>query len=155
MAAITENYQYVGFWERFAATMLDVLLILLITLPLTFWLYGDKLVNDHSLIHGPADLVINYLLPPVLVLLFWRYRSATPGKMLIKAAIIDANSGGRPSMRQWLIRYLAYIPATLPLCLGLLWVAFDPRKQGWHDKLAGTLVIKQNKSRTNNSLQES
>jgi uncharacterized RDD family membrane protein YckC len=26
--------------------------------------------------------------------------------------------------------------------MGLLWVAFDPRKQGWHDKLAGTVVIR-------------
>ncbi|MCL1073272.1 RDD family protein [Shewanella dokdonensis] len=146
MAAITENYQYVGFWERFAATMLDVLLILLLTLPLSFWIYGDRLFYDNSLVHGPADVIINYLLPPVLVLVFWRYRAATPGKILIKAKIVDANSGGKPSMRQWLIRYFAYIPATLPLGLGLLWVAFDARKQGWHDKLAGTLVIKQDKS---------
>ncbi|WP_228730306.1 RDD family protein [Shewanella yunxiaonensis] len=136
------SYQYVGFGERFAATMIDVLLLLIITLPLSIWIYGDKLVSDTSLIHGPADIIINYLVPPLLVLLFWRYRSATPGKMLIKATIVDAESLKKPSMRQWIIRYLGYIPAMLPLCLGLAWVAFDPRKQGWHDKLAGTVVIK-------------
>jgi uncharacterized RDD family membrane protein YckC len=37
--------------------------------------------------------------------------------------------------------YLAYLIATLPSGLGLLWVAFDARKQGWHDELAGTLVL--------------
>jgi uncharacterized RDD family membrane protein YckC len=31
----------------------------------------------------------------------------------------------------------------LPLCLGIFWVGWDKRKQGWHDKIAGTLVIKE------------
>ncbi len=39
-------------------------------------------------------------------------------------------------------RYLAYYVSSIPLGLGLLWVAFDRRKQGWHDKLAGTFVIR-------------
>jgi uncharacterized RDD family membrane protein YckC len=39
-------------------------------------------------------------------------------------------------------RYFAYFLSTIPLGLGLIWVAFDKRKQGWHDKLAGTVVIK-------------
>ena len=32
--------------------------------------------------------------------------------------------------------------STLPLGLGLIWVGIDPKKQGWHDKLAGTVVIR-------------
>ncbi len=39
-------------------------------------------------------------------------------------------------------RYLGYFASTIPLCLGFLWIAFDKRKQGWHDKLAGTVVIR-------------
>ena len=39
-------------------------------------------------------------------------------------------------------RYLGYFLATLPLGLGLIWVAFDKKKQGWHDKLAHTVVVK-------------
>lgn len=34
-----------------------------------------------------------------------------------------------------------YVPA-IPLCLGFLWVAFDSKMQGWHDKLAGTVVVR-------------
>jgi uncharacterized RDD family membrane protein YckC len=40
-----------------------------------------------------------------------------------------------------LIRYIGYYLSTIPLLLGLIWVAVDPRKQGWHDKLAGTAVV--------------
>jgi uncharacterized RDD family membrane protein YckC len=61
--------------------------------------------------------------------------------MAIRAKIVDANTGDKPSLRQYLIRYLGYIVATLPLGLGILWVAWDKRKQGWHDKLANTVVI--------------
>jgi uncharacterized RDD family membrane protein YckC len=54
----------------------------------------------------------------------------------------DAKTLGKPSTGQLIGRYLAYYVSTLPLCLGFLWVAFDKRKQGWHDRIAGTLVIK-------------
>ena len=37
---------------------------------------------------------------------------------------------------------LRRILLTIPLLLGFIWVAFDAKKQGWHDKLAGTLVVK-------------
>jgi uncharacterized RDD family membrane protein YckC len=70
------------------------------------------------------------------------YRQATPGKMAIGARVVDATTGGAPSTRQLVIRYLGYYVSTIPLLLGLIWVAFDPRKQGWHDKLAGTVVVR-------------
>lgn len=70
------------------------------------------------------------------------YRQATPGKMAISARIVDAGTGGPPSTAQLVVRYLGYFVSTIPLCLGLLWVAFDPRKQGWHDKLARTVVVR-------------
>jgi len=71
-----------------------------------------------------------------------RYRQATPGKMAIGARVVDATTGQAPSTRQLVIRYLGYYVSTIPLMLGLIWVAFDPRKQGWHDKLAGTVVVR-------------
>jgi uncharacterized RDD family membrane protein YckC len=74
--------------------------------------------------------------------LFWIYRQATPGKMAISARIVDAKTGQAPSTRQLVIRYLGYFVSTIPFGLGLMWVGFDPRKQGWHDKLAGTVVVR-------------
>jgi len=56
--------------------------------------------------------------------------------------IVDASSGGKPTTAQWIIRYVGYYISMIPLFLGFAWVAFDARKQGWHDKLAGTLVVR-------------
>ena len=62
--------------------------------------------------------------------------------MAISARIVDARTGNRPSNGQLVGRYLAYYLSMLPLFAGFFWVAFDPRKQGWHDKLANTLVVR-------------
>ena len=75
------------------------------------------------------------------IILFWVARSATPGKMLIRARIVDAATGGKPSIGQLIGRYLGYYVSMLPMFLGFVWIAFDQRKQGWHDKLARTVVV--------------
>jgi hypothetical protein len=93
-------------------------------------------------LHGPADFVISWVLPAIAVVIFWIKKQATPGKMIISARIADAQTGADMSTRQAVIRYLAYFVSIIPLCLGLIWVAFDPRKQGWHDKIAGTVVVR-------------
>jgi uncharacterized RDD family membrane protein YckC len=62
--------------------------------------------------------------------------------MAIRARIVDARTGQAPTTRQDLIRYFGYLLSVMPLGLGYLWVAFDPRKQGFHDKLAGTVVVR-------------
>ena len=83
---------------------------------------------------------------------FWICKRATPGKRIIRAKIIDARTGGWPTNAQFLVRYIGYIIlalplwlgfiwVSLPLCLGFIWAAFDKRKQGWHDKIARTIVI--------------
>ena len=73
---------------------------------------------------------------------FWLRYLGNPGKMALKLKIVDATTGEKPSPGQAVGRYFAYILATIPLCLGFIWIAFDKRKQGWHDKLAGTVVIR-------------
>ncbi len=78
--------------------------------------------------------------------MFWIYKSATSGKMATKLTIVDAKTGGKPSTGQLIGRYLGYFVSMIPLFLGIIWVGIDKRKQGWHDKLAGTVVIKSNKT---------
>jgi uncharacterized RDD family membrane protein YckC len=69
--------------------------------------------------------------------------------MAIGARIMDARTGGKPSTGQLIGRYFAYYVSTLALLLGFIWIAFDSRKQGWHDKLAGTLVVRDVTPRSN------
>jgi uncharacterized RDD family membrane protein YckC len=136
--------QYVGFWARVGAAIIDTILLLIICIPLVTYVYGPAYWANPAgmIIAGPADFVINWLLPAVAVILFWVYRQATPGKMAIGAKIVDAKTGGKASTGQLIGRYLAYYVSILPFMLGIIWVGIDAKKQGFHDKLAGTLVVR-------------
>ena len=142
----TSQPEYVGFWARVGASIIDTMLVVVICFPLVTWIYGRDYWSSTALVQGPVDFLINWVLPAVAVLLFWIYRQATPGKMAISARIVDAQTGGRPSNAQLIGRYFAYYLSMLPFFLGFVWVAFDPRKQGWHDKLAGTVVVRARKA---------
>jgi uncharacterized RDD family membrane protein YckC len=138
------QYEYVGFWLRVGAAIVDTILVLCVAIPLVIWLYGfdDLMFGAETRGFQPVRFTIDWLMPAAATLLFWFFRSATPGKMLIGARIVDARSGGKPGLLQLVLRYLGYFVSIVPLCLGLLWVGWDPRKQGFHDKLARTLVIR-------------
>ena len=75
------------------------------------------------------------------IIAFWVMKGATPGKMAISAVVVDAQTHAPVDFWQALTRYVGYFISTLPLFAGLAWVAFDARKQGWHDKMARTVVI--------------
>lgn len=140
-ANLEDVLKYTGFWPRVGASIIDSILILIITLPILISIYGVEYLDGDKIIAGFADFLISWVFPLLAVLTFWVYRQATPGKMAISAKIVDAKTGNKPTLQQFIVRYIGYILATLPLGLGILWVAWDPKKQGWHDKLAGTVVI--------------
>jgi uncharacterized RDD family membrane protein YckC len=136
--------EYVGFWKRLIACLIDVFILTVISVPLLLAIYGRsylRLVHETGGIAGFWDFMIQYVLPTIAVIVFWRYRGATPGKMAISAKIVDAKTGGRPSTGRLVVRYFAYIVSTLPLFLGFIWIGIDRRKQGFHDKIAGTVVV--------------
>ena len=142
---LAENVEYVGFWARVGACLIDTVLAMLIIVPLSLAVYGTSYFSfsNTELVSGPADVLISWVLPAVAVVLFWIYRQATPGKMAISARVVDAKTGGTLGVGQSIVRYLGYFVSTIPLGLGLLWVAFNPKKQGWHDKIAGTVVVRE------------
>ena len=137
-----EDYVYAGFWIRVGASIIDSILILLVIAPILTAIYGREYWVSESFIQGTWDVLLNYILPAIAIIIIWIYRSATPGKMVLGLTIVDANTGGKPSTGQFIGRYLGYYVSTIPLLLGLIWVGIDKRKQGWHDKLAGTVVVR-------------
>jgi len=136
--------QYVGFWPRVGATIIDSLLIGVITWPLLTAMYGDEYWSSDAdvIFHGPMDFILSFVFPVVAVTAFWFMKQATPGKMALRMKIVDRETGNNPSVGQCIGRYLAYFLSALPLGLGFIWVGFDKRKQGWHDKLSGTVVVR-------------
>jgi uncharacterized RDD family membrane protein YckC len=137
-----QQFAYAGFWIRTAASIIDTVLIVAIISPLLTAIYGKDYWLSESAFQGVWDLLLSYIFPAAAIIVFWVYKSATPGKILLKLTVIDAATGGKPSTPQFIGRYLGYYLAAIPLLLGIFWVGFDKRKQGWHDKLAGTLVVK-------------
>jgi uncharacterized RDD family membrane protein YckC len=153
---MSDEVRYAGFWIRFVAFVIDSLLATMIVGPLLWKIYGSAyfqdyvdllqgridLAADRPMFAGPADVFVSLVLPAVGVVIFWIARQATPGKMVLSLRIVDATTHAPLSKLQAIIRYLGYYVSILGLMLGFLWIAFDPRKQGWHDKLAGTVVIR-------------
>ena len=134
--------RYAGFWLRTVAVIIDTVIVLVVIVPLLLLIYGQAYFFKTQLFMGPWDFIINYVFPFIVVIIFWRFRGATPGKMIFGGVIVDAETLCPPSNKQLIGRYFAYLPALLVFGLGILWVAFDRRKQGWHDKLAKTVVIR-------------
>ncbi len=171
MTAASDRLVYAGFWIRVWASVIDSVLVMALLYPLLSVIYGSSYWTDRMRIldllgmalrgqlgvgdlrgltaatqSGAIDTFLSYGLPAVAVVLFWMYRSATPGKMAIRATIVDADSGGAPSTRQLVLRYLGYFLSLIPIGAGFLWVGLDGRKQGWHDKLANTVVVRRRRT---------
>jgi uncharacterized RDD family membrane protein YckC len=137
--------EYVGFWARAGAALIDTVLFLAIPAPLLFLLYGRDFLGLESQYSGTIDLVVAVVLPALVMLAFWTARQATPGKMLISAVIIDERTAQPPTISQHIGRFFAFFLVVIPFGIGALWIAFDRKKQGWHDKLAGTVVVRTRK----------
>ena len=115
-----DDFEYVGFWLRVGASVLDTLLLMVVMYPLLVAVYGWAYFGSEKLIQGPADVLISFVLPAIAIVWFWLERGSTPGKDAISAKIVDAKTGGAPTLSQLVIRYLGYYVSTIPLGLGLI-----------------------------------
>jgi len=121
---------------RLLAVLIDATWFSLLMVPVARGL-AQLTPREPELLAAPASSILG----GAIVFLFWVTLAATPGKLLFRLRITDAETGAPPTARQCLIRLLAGKLCLLSLGLGYVWILFDPRRQGWHDKLAGTLVV--------------
>ncbi|MFN2308971.1 MAG: RDD family protein [Gammaproteobacteria bacterium] len=129
---------YIGPGRRLAALLVDLLLAGFL-LSVIAWLLRLH-YPDSDALTAQARQTLALLAAPVTLLAWWLFQG-TPGKLLLGCHIVDARDGGRPRAWQVLVRLLGYAVAVAPAGLGLLWMFRDRRRQGWHDKLARTLVV--------------
>ncbi|XHS79128.1 RDD family protein [Burkholderiaceae bacterium UC74_6] len=147
-SAEAAGVEYVGFWARVGAALIDTIAIgiLLAILARILGLGVQDFSGDlQALMDRRTPLsehLFNHVLPAAIVIVCWLRFAATPGKRVIGAEVVDAQTFQRLKPAQALLRYVCYYVSTIPFCLGLIWVAIDARKQGWHDKIAGTVVIR-------------
>jgi uncharacterized RDD family membrane protein YckC len=136
---LLSGLEYAGMLPRLAAALIDVGLYAMFAIPLMIMTSGsaDASAGD-ALIH----IFILCFCPFTATLWFWRYKLATPGKMIIRARILDAELGTAPSTKQLAIRYVGYF-LSLPFGIGFLVAVYDRRRQTLHDKIAGTVVVRE------------
>jgi uncharacterized RDD family membrane protein YckC len=139
-----DTVEYAGFWIRVGASIIDSILLALIIYPILYSVYGWVGLDYGAAMQttGFVDILLTWILPVVAVIWFWTAKQATPGKMLLSLRVVDAKTGGSLSVGQSIARYLGYFVSGIPFGLGLIWVGIDRKKQGWHDKIAGTVVVR-------------
>jgi uncharacterized RDD family membrane protein YckC len=128
---------YVGFWQRLAAFLIDWLVVFVIYGPIVIVAFGT---GYFSLAMPRYWDAATGLVIALGTLLAWCYQGATPGKIAVAARLVDAETRGSPSTARLVVRLFAYGVSALPLYPGFLWIAFDRRKQGWHDKIGNYIL---------------
>jgi len=126
--------QYAGFWRRTGAMMIDSLLLgAVISI-----IFGPVYINSAF---WTFEGILKSVLTLVITVILWVKFVGTPGKLLMGCQVVDADTLAPITTKQAIIRYLGYYVSILCLMLGFLWIAWDKRKQGFHDKMANTVVI--------------
>lgn len=129
-----------GFGARAWALALNLLILQALAAPLLWLAYGAPVTRLDDL--RPLNLLCNLGLPALYLIGFWAWQGATPGQLIAGVRVVDAHSGARPRLAQSALRGLGYLLSALPLGLGFVWAAIDAEGQAWHDKLAGTRVVR-------------
>jgi len=119
-----------GFGRRVGAYLIDLAIVFLAALLETSFLGTET-----------TGTVIGMLLVVGYYVGFWAQGDQTIGKMLLGIKVVRTD-GSPVSLGRALVRYIGYQIDGLFLGLGFLWAAWDSKKQGWHDKIAGTYVVR-------------
>jgi uncharacterized RDD family membrane protein YckC len=151
-------YKYAGFWRRLGAytidsTIISFIFIVLATIASLAFFSGTVSGNNSAWLANLADAMLGLSSAIIFIFIFVTSISIayftyfhgatgrTPGKMLLGLQVVSAD--GTPiSFGTAFLRAVGYLVSwAMGLNLGFIWAAFDKKKQGWHDKIAGTVVI--------------
>jgi membrane protease YdiL (CAAX protease family)/uncharacterized RDD family membrane protein YckC len=137
-----------GFWTRVAAALINIG-ILGVALSISLAVIGGAAGPDagvspasgsHLLLVAAAQTVL--VGGPLLYTAIGWWSGASVGMRAMGCRVVDATTGERPSLEQVLLRLVGSFYSALVLGIGFLWIAFDRDKRGWHDRLAGTRVLR-------------
>ena len=133
---------FAGFWIRVLAYIIDFIPLAIIAGVLAFASGQSLLDTDPAApLYSWADFVNLVIGIAYFVGFESSSYQATPGKMALGLIVTDTD-GRRISLMRALGRYLAKIPSAMILGIGFIMVGFTERKQGLHDYMASTLVVK-------------
>jgi len=120
----------VGFPERLVAYLIDGAII------------GGAQLFVTLLTNQSAGALLGFVIGVAYLVFFWTGTGQTPGKMAMGIRVVNAQTGDVIGVGAALLRYVGYIVSAIPLFLGFLWIIWDPKHEGWHDKIASTRVVR-------------
>jgi len=147
--------RYGGFWRRLVAYFIDILLIYAASGTI-FWIMcrvldSEMVFHHHGYGYGHSSgwishqAIAYYLLVTLLNMFYFTYfhgiTGQTPGKMALGLRVVRT-SGNDMTWGIAFLRWIGYVVSKLAVYLGFIWIAFHPRKRGWHDMIAGTCVVR-------------
>ena len=133
--ALPEQPRYAGFWIRLLAYIIDAVILGAISFPL-IQVLGSMGIGDHST--NVLSIAISWMYFAVFESSTWM---GSPGKKALGLIVTD-EQGQQLSVGRATRRYFAKILSALLLGIGFFMIAFTARKQGLHDKIFHTLVVK-------------
>jgi len=119
-----------SFFRRFVALLLDGIVLAIF----------EEIVKRLLGQSAGAALAI------VVIIAYYTYFEGSPsgqtvGKRALGIRVVDLDGGGSIGYMRALFRYLGRILSTIVFLLGYFWMLWDPEKQTWHDKIAGSVVV--------------
>ena len=152
---------YAGFWIRFVAAFIDGLIVGVPFAIVFFVVEGSAIRAYTDCVSNAAATgtlsttcfgvyigsigyweLIGLVVELVYFVALWSLLGGTLGQRMLGLHVVDAATGKNISIGRALGRFVGYVISTAALDIGLIWAAFDPRKQGWHDKIASTFVVR-------------
>lgn len=140
--------QHVGFLIRLVAYIIDAI-ILAIGQGILMAIFGLSSFMTQSGGGSQVSIGALQIIGFILILVwdigyfvyFWSSSGQTPGKMIMGIKVVSVD-GGPVSVGKAIVRLIGYAISGIVIYLGFLWIIWDKEKQGWHDKIASTYVVK-------------
>jgi uncharacterized RDD family membrane protein YckC len=130
--------RYGGFWIRVVAYIIDAILLGVVAGIIGAILHIN--LTDPASSSRSAGSGVSLVLSFAYFAGMWSYQGATLGQRIFGLKVVDANTGQRIGLGKAGLRWVGLLISFFVCFVGVIWVAFDARKQGWMDKIAGTLV---------------
>ena len=146
---------YGGFWRRMMAFLIDMIILFstslfilfvgILVLSMRFLSHYREFVPERLMAVTISFLVVYLFMAVFIGMLYFTYfhgaTGQTPGKMIFGLRVVQA-TGEKMTLGIGFLRWVGYLISAVVVYLGFIWIALDGRKQGWHDKIAGTVVIR-------------
>jgi uncharacterized RDD family membrane protein YckC len=131
-----------GFWRRFVAALIDAVVLSVAGSILTLFGIGH---NEHGVRVFLAGGNWPAILLSLVYFTFFHGRTGqSPGDAALGVKVIDLRegTGGPIGYPRAALRWLVSIASGVALLIGYLWMLWDDEQQTWHDKAAGSVVVK-------------